>query len=158
MVNAPSKLTSIVKDDTATVVCPVCYLARNTSVKQFRHKQHTLKAKCKCGHIFKIALEFRQYRRKQTAMHGKYKLSEPDTRDRAVKIINLSMGGACFEVRGKHDIKTGQKGTINFTLDDHKQTVVLKHVTVRTIQGNYIGCEFLEDRAYQKELGFFLKP
>ena len=150
---------SFVKDDNiTTIVCPSCYSAKTASVKQFRGQKHVLKVKCKCGHTFRIGLEFRRQRRKDTELEGTSRLSPPTLSDDVVKIVNLSMSGACFEVRGKHDIQIGQKGSINFTLNDAKQTPFVKHVTVRSVKGNRIGCEFVEDRAYQKELGFYLRP
>ena len=151
--------TAFVKDgNITTIVCPDCYAAKTASVKQFRGKKHVLKVKCKCGHTFKIGLEFRRQRRKSTELAGTSRLSPPSLGDEVVKIVNLSMSGACFEVPGKHNVQIGQKGSINFTLNDAKQTPFVKQVTVRSVQGNLIGCEFSEDRAYQKELGCFLMP
>ena len=156
--NSPTH-TSFVKDDNiTTIVCPSCYSAKTASVKQFRNRKHVLKVKCKCGHTFRLELEFRRQRRKTTELDGTSQLNSPALGDEVFKIVNLSMSGACFEVSGKHNIQIGQKGSINFTLNDAKQTPFVKDVIVRSIQGNRIGCEFTEDRAYQKELGFYLRP
>jgi len=151
--------TSFVKDDSiTTIVCPRCYSAKTTSVKQFRDQQRKLRVKCKCGYAFKIELEFRRQYRKGTELPGKSELDAPTFDGKIVKIVDLSMSGVRFEVNEMHDIQVGQKGTINFTLDDRQQTVLKKNVTVRSIQGNRIGCEFVKDQAYQKELGFYLRP
>jgi len=151
--------TSFVKDNSVTtIICPHCYSAKTTSVEQFRNKQRKLKVKCKCGYTFKIELEFRRQYRKNTNLHGKSQLDAPTFNGRIGKIVNLSMNGLCFEVQGIHDIQIGQKGSINFTIDDRQETTLIRNVTVRSIQGNQIGCEFIEDRAYQKELGFYLRP
>jgi hypothetical protein len=45
-----------------------------------------------------------------------------------------------------------------FTLDNRKQTVLTKNIIIRTVTGNRIGVEFVEDRAFEKELGFYLLP
>ncbi len=159
MTNNLNATTSLVKDGSkATLVCPTCHFAKAVSVRQFRDKQHRVKIKCKCGHSFKVELEFRRHRRKNTDLPGKSTFDVSVTSGKNIKIVNLSLSGACFEVRGKHNLQIGQKGSINFKLDDYKQTVIIKNATVRSIQGNRIGCEFIEDRAYQKELGFFLRP
>ncbi len=151
--------TSFVKDDSiTTIVCPRCYSSKTASVKQFRDQQRNLKVKCKCGYTFKIKLEFRRQYRKDTELSGKSQVDAPTFDGKIVTITNLSMSGVCFEVHGIHDIQIGQKGSINFTLDDRKQTVFVKNVTVRSIKGKSIGCEFAKDQAYQKELGFYLRP
>ncbi len=74
------------------------------------------------------------------------------------KVINLSLSGACFELRGIHDLKIGQKGVLIFTLDNRKETVLTKSIFIRSVSGNRIGGEFVEDRAFEKELGFYLLP
>jgi len=149
---------SFVKDnDITTIVCPSCYSAKTTSVKQFRDQRLTLRVKCKCGHVFRIELEFRRQRRKNTELHGISKLHASTFGDGDVKIVNLSLGGVGLEVEGIHNIRIGHKGTISFTLDDRKQSVIMKDIIVRSIQGNNIGCEFVSDKAYEKDLGFYLR-
>ena len=145
-------------DDEATIVCPHCQSAKVISVKQFRNRQHVLKVKCKCKNNFKVQLEFRRHFRKDTDLDGTYDLDAPAIGGGMVKITNLSLSGTCFEVRGVHDIKIGQNGSINFTLDNRKQTVFFKSVTVRSVRGNSIGCEFSDAQAFEKELGFYLRP
>ncbi len=140
------------------IVCPACDAARTISVAQFRHRQHVIKVKCKCGFRFKVYLEFRRHFRKSTDLEGMYDLVPPAVGGGKAKVVNLSLGGACFEVRGIHDLKVGQTGSLHFTLDNRKETVLFKKVVIKTVIGNRIGCQFVEDRAYQKELGFYLLP
>lgn len=142
----------------ATIICPKCNLAKTISVTQFRNRQHLLKVKCKCGNRFKIQLEFRRHYRKDTDLTGTYELKTPATGGGLVKISNLSLSGVCFLVRGIHNIKTGQRGTLNFTLDNRKQTVLFKNVIIRSVDKGRIGCEFVDDQAFEKELGFYLRP
>ena len=140
------------------IVCPACDTAKAISVKQFRHRLHLIKVKCKCGHLFKVHLEFRRHFRKPTDLEGTYDLNPPAIGGGKIKVINLSLNGACFEVRGIHDMQAGQKGSLVFTLDNRKETVLFKKVIIKTVTANRIGCEFVEDRAYEKELGFYLLP
>jgi predicted Zn finger-like uncharacterized protein len=159
MTNLPSTPKSFVKpDDEAMIVCPSCNTARTISAAQFRHRQHLIKVKCKCGHRFNVSLEFRRYFRKPTDLEGIYDLNPPASGGGKIKVINLSLSGACFEVRGIHDLQTGQMGSLHFTLDNRKETVLFKKVIIKIVNGNRIGCEFLEERAYEKELGFYLLP
>ncbi|MCK5517080.1 MAG: PilZ domain-containing protein [Desulfobulbaceae bacterium] len=149
---------SFVKDnDITTIVCPSCYSAKTTSVKQFRNQQLALRVKCKCGHTFKIELEFRRQRRKSTELQGDTKLGTTLFDNTNVKVTDLSLGGARLEIQGIHDIQVGDTGTISFTLDDRKKSILLKNIVVRSVQENRIGCEFISDKAYEKDLGFYLR-
>lgn len=159
MTNQPATQKSFVKsDDQAMIVCPTCDTAKAISVAQFRHRLHLIKVKCKCGHLFRVHLEFRRHFRKPTDIEGTYDLRPPATGGGKVKVINLSLSGACFEVRGLHDMKIGQEGSLVFTLDNRQETVLFKKVIIKTVNANRIGCEFVQDRAFEKELGFYLLP
>ncbi len=159
MLTPPSSQKSFVKSgDEATIVCPQCNSAKIIAVRQFRQRLHMLKVKCRCGHIFKVQLEFRRHYRKDTDLQGIYDSTGPAASGGKAKVVNLSLGGACFELRGVHDLKIGQKGTLVFTLDNRKETILTKNVIIRMVDGNRIGSEFVEDRAFEKELGFYLLP
>lgn len=144
--------------DKAMIVCPACDSAKQISATQFRHRQHIIKVKCKCGHLFKVHLEFRRHFRKETELEGTYDSSLPASGGGKIKVTNLSFSGACFEVRGIHNLQIGQQGSLVFTLDDRKETVLFKKVIIKNVSGHQIGCQFIEDRAYEKELGFYLLP
>ena len=150
---------SIVKEgDKATIVCPECDSNKTVAVGQFRHRQHSLKVKCKCGHTFRVQLEFRRDIRKELELEGVFDFTDPSRRGGRTTIVNLSLSGACFEVRGKHDLQVGQKGSLVFTLDNRKQSVLIKKVIVKSVVGNKIGCEFVKDKAFDTDLGFYLRP
>lgn len=148
-----------VKDDNqATIVCPECNMTKTISVRDFRHKQHVVKIKCRCSHVFRLQLEFRRHFRKDTELQGTYELDPPAVGGGMTTIVNLSLSGVRIRVNGLHDLKVGQKGSMVFTLDNRKETVLAKQVIIRSVQGNLIGCEFVQDQAYTKELGFYLLP
>lgn len=154
----PTNKTFVKDDSQATIVCPECSSAKTISVEEFRNKQHILKVKCKCGNSFSLQLEFRQFFRKDTDLHGVYDVAPPARGGGIASIINLSLSGACFEVRGVHGLEVGHKGSLVFTLDNRKETVLYRQVVIRTVDKNRIGCQFVEDRAFDKELGFYLLP
>lgn len=139
------------------IVCPSCCSARTISVRQFRHHLHLLKVKCRCGHSFRVQLEFRRHYRKPTELNGTFDAAPPASGGGFARILNLSLSGACFEFRAMHDLKVGQKGKLLFTLDNRKQTVLSKNVCIRSVDGNRIGSEFISDRAFDKDLGFYLR-
>lgn len=159
MTNLTSINKTFVKEDSqATIVCPECSSAKTISVEEFRHRRHVLKVKCKCGHTFSLRLEFRQFFRKDTDLQGVYDTTPPARGGGIATIVNLSLTGACFEVRGVHGLEIGHKGSLVFTLNNRKETVLYRQVIIRSVDGNRIGCEFVDDRAFDKELGFYLLP
>lgn len=149
--------THVTPENLATITCPFCKMARTISVAQFREGKHELKIKCKCGKHFKLKLEFRRSYRKETDLDGTYEATDHTTGG-IVKIHDLSLGGARFEVRGVHDIQPGNKGSLVFTLSDRNATVIAKDVTIKSVRGNEIGCEFADTQAYDRDLGFYLMP
>lgn len=158
MQDSPNQERTFVKDDdVAIIVCPDCSAAKSISVTQFRNAQHTVTVKCKCGHSFKVLLDFRQSYRKPTNLTGTFAMRPPAVGGGLVKIRNVSLTGLCFEVHGVHDIKIGQKVDIEFTLDNRKETHIKKKAIIRSVRGHLIGCEFHQDQAFEKDLGFYLR-
>ncbi len=149
--------TFVKDDDAAIIVCPTCSAAKSISVIQFRNAQHTITVKCKCGATFKVLLDFRQSYRKPTNLTGTFAMLPPATGGGLVKIRNVSLSGLCFEVHGVHHILIGQKALVEFTLDNRKETLIKKQVTIRSVRGHAIGCEFHQDQAFEKDLGFYLR-
>lgn len=156
--HSPTNKTFVKEDNQATIVCSACSSVKTISVKKFRHKQHVLRVKCKCGNSFSLQLEFRQFFRKNTDLQGVYDANPPARGGGIATIVNLSLSGACFEVRGLHNLQIGHKGSLVFTLDNRKETVLYRQVIIRTVDENRIGCQFVEERAFDKELGFYLLP
>jgi hypothetical protein len=149
---------SFVKEDgQVTIVCPQCNSLKTVPVAQYRERQHKLKVKCSCSHVFKVNLDFRQCYRKPTSLTGTYNMFPPATGGGLAKIHNLSLSGICFEVKGIHNLRTGQKGYIDFTLDNKKTTHLHKEFIIRSVQDNIVGCEFKKDAAFEKELGFYMR-
>ncbi|MBU1139179.1 MAG: PilZ domain-containing protein [Proteobacteria bacterium] len=146
-------------NDTALIRCPQCDLIKDIAVGKFRDNKHTLKTRCSCGHAFVIALDFRKTYRKPTKIEGIYNLTGPPTSGGGrMLVFNISRSGVGFSVSGHHNINVGQKATINFTLDNKKQTKLCKEVIIRSVRENNIGCEFLDPGDIGKDLGFYLQP
>ncbi len=139
-----------------TVVCPYCQVVKAVCVLKYRDRHELLKVKCVCGKIFTISLEFRRHYRKSTELEGSFECLPPAASGGRMRIVNLSLEGACFEVNGLHNLKEGARGTMVFTLDDRKKTVITKKMVIRNVTGKRIGCQFVEERAFEKELGFYL--
>ncbi|MBM9537778.1 PilZ domain-containing protein [Desulfobulbus alkaliphilus] len=143
---------------TATLICPACGAVRNVSAERFRHGRHVITARCRCRHVYNILLDFRRHYRKKTNLPGTYEiLSEGGVGGGIIHIINISRGGLGFTVSGLHRIEKDQLLLVEFQLNDKKQSVLKKRATVKSVQQNVIGCQFMEDAAMEKALGFFLQ-
>lgn len=173
------KKSFVKADDTATIHCPECQLAKTVAVGKFRSIRHTIKARCACGHSFFVSLDFRKCYRKNTALDGRYDTQTPEIDTRIWKktkltgtystqppafgnghmvVTNISCGGFQFTIPGSHTLKVGQQIRITFTLDDRKQTEISKRVIVQSITDNIIGCRFADDEPLEQALRFYLFP
>ncbi len=142
----------------SSISCPACGLVREASVAKFQNQRHVLSVKCKCGTNFKVHLEFRKFFRKNTDLEGVYTILPPDSGGGLAQIKNISRSGIGFCVSGKHTIQTGQNAKVKFTLDNRKSTTLDKFVIIKSVNDNYIGCAFIENQDFEKELGFYLQP
>ena len=72
-------------------------------------------------------------------------------------VTNISQGGAGITLSDVHELQIGCLLKISFNLDDRKKTPIEKKAIIRSITGNYIGCQFTDKDLYEKEIGFYLK-
>jgi hypothetical protein len=166
-------------DDTATIHCPVCQLAKTVDVGKFRTSKHTITARCACGQAIPVSLEFRKHYRKKTTLPGTYEaqvsksddkhwkktnltgvydLQAPATGCGHMQVTNISCGGLQFTTHNTHSIAIGDHARITFTLDDRKQTPIDKRVIVQSIAGDAIGCQFANSETLEQGLRFYLFP
>jgi len=73
-------------------------------------------------------------------------------------VTNVSMSGLGARVIGSHNMQPGVQLEVKFNLNDANNSELRKRVVVRLVNGNYIGCEFLEKDSSDKALGFYLMP
>lgn len=144
-------------DDTVTIVCPACKRPKNASVAAFKNKSHYLKVRCPCENVFRVHLDFRLHYRKKTSLPGMYKSIEGSDSRGSMQVKDISQSGVGITVEGTHFIEKGNTLRVMFELDDKKKTQLDKKVLVQSVEGNFIGCKFIEEQAYEKELGFYLK-
>jgi len=150
--------TFVRDNNTATVICPACNRVKLISAEPYRNKKHVIQARCACGEIFTLRLDFRRHYRKQTSLPGTYSVITPGKPGGGVMHIrNISRVGLGFTVSGRHNLLIGDRIIATFQLNDRKQTKLRKEGIVRSIIGNYIGCQFPPDDPIEKALGFYLQ-
>lgn len=140
----------------AAIVCPECNLAKIVSVHKFKKRLYKLRVRCTCSHKFLAKLDYRQNYRKNVNLVGTI-TDLTDTTEEVVQIINVSMGGICFKVTGRHDFEIGLQGKIHFFLDDKRKTEMNKRIRIKSIIDQRICCEFIHDLAFERDLGFYLR-
>lgn len=145
-------------DNTATIVCPACNKAKTVSAEPYRNKS-VLKVRCSCGEHFSLRLDFREHYRKETSLPGTYTITTPGkVGGGVIHIHNISREGIGFTVTGLHHLEKGLELILDFQLDDKKKTQLRKEAIVRLVEKDYIGCQFVENAAEEKALGFYLRP
>ena len=150
---------AFVREDGTTVLkCPFCRHARTVSVEKIKDKKKVIKVKCSCQKSYSVSLELRKMYRKDASLKGSYvNLSQKNVSGIMI-VKDVSMGGIGFQAVGGNRIKNKDELRVTFTLDDTHSSVIKKHVVVRIVRDQFVGCEYLHAQEYDKALGFYLLP
>lgn len=158
------------KDAAVKLSCPECHDVKNVPVSALKNR-FDFKAKCPCGTIFRVQLEFRKRFRKQTEFPGYYEKVTPETlwgntrwetisHDAAIincRVGNLSSHGLGLHIAdADHPIVKDDLLKVVFILDNSAGTVIEKKSVVRSVAGDYIGCEFTDEEKDDTKIGFYL--
>ena len=109
--------TVFVNDENMALInCPHCESIKQVPVAKFKGEKHTLKAKCACGEVFQVNLNFRKNARKKTDLPGNcHKASEHKSLAVECRIVNLSFRGIGIHLQivrvalGVHDRATAER-------------------------------------------------
>ena len=122
----------------ATIICPKCGLKKNMDVTDFKDTHKKLKAKCRCGEVFPLTLEFRKHYRKKVRLHGEYLIQGKNEKG-AINIEDISLGGIRFASLEPHYISTNDTVELKFTLDNPLRTKVREPVKIKRIDARNVG-------------------
>ena len=151
-------------DNTATLMCPNCQNTRIVDVSKYLRPDapSKLKAKCKCGHTYVVALEKRKYFRKETQLEGIYRytvsnsvVSSAEVQGRLM-VINISKTGMRLKFNSMPRFQVGDLINVEFRLDDSKKSLISRNVYVRNMKGLFIGVEYASQPSLDSALGFYL--
>ena len=143
--------------DEGTVTCPHCEKSKRLSFIKQKTSREPLRVKCACGSPFKTIVELRNYYRKKTRLQGHY--TTPDNnKSGSIIIEDLSFIGLGFRTRLPHSLQADEVIDLRFVLDNKVHSEVQKKAIVRRIQGYFIGAQFCDLKAFDKELGYYLTP
>lgn len=71
-------------------------------------------------------------------------------------VENISFSGIGIRSPFVDKIKVGDRIEVSFNLDDARNSTVERIAVVKHVNGHFAGVEFLQDRSYDKLLGFYL--
>ena len=149
-------------DQTATFVCPKCRKTRLVDVSPYlAHKNMIrLKAKCPCGHIYKVFIDIRKKFRKLTRLLGTYKCGPNESLSKEytgeLTVENLSYSGLRIKLQTMPRFKVDDILLVDFHLDDKNRSRIQTKTIVRNIKGLHAGLEYVSQQSLNKELGFYL--
>ncbi len=140
----------------AMLICSKCGFAKNIDVTNFRNSKKRLKAKCKCGEIFRITLEFRKHYRKNVRLPGEYIVERKGEKGEII-IRDLSLSGIRFESLNQHQILPGDTLDVKFNLDNPMKSEICKRAKVIWVRDRIVGAHYSDSKSYEKDLGFYLR-
>ena len=140
-----------------TIICPKCGLEKIIDVTKFKDTHKRLKARCRCGEVFRFTLEYRRHYRKKVSLAGEYVVQGKDERGEVI-IEDISASGIRFASLKPHFISRNDIVDLKFTLDNPMKTQIQELVKIIWIIDLNIGAEFINPKSLENNLGFYLKP
>ena len=139
-----------------TITCPKCGLKKNADVTNFKDTHKRLKAKCKCGEVFRLSLDFRKYLRKNILLTGEYYLPEKDEQGQVI-IEDISTNGINFATLKPHNFSKNESVELKLTFDDLIGTEIHTFVKIKWISDRNVGAQFTNPKSLEKDLGFYMR-
>jgi hypothetical protein len=140
----------------ATVICHKCGLHKNIKVTKFKDTNKRLKAKCKCGAVFQLTLEFRKNYRKKVRLVGEYFFKKKAERGN-ILIENISGTGIRFSTLNPNNFIKDDTVELKFTLDNPMRTEIKGLVKIIWVNDLNIGAQYINPRSFTSKLGFYIR-
>jgi len=143
--------------DTARLTCPECRRTKLLQLSEYKLMKRITRVRfsCSCGHVYFVALEKKSGRDKETHLAGTY-VSRGSVRCAGKMVVKrLNSNGLTLKTNLEQKLPAGIHLVLEFVLDDAKQSVVKKEVTVLARKGQYLTAEFTEKEHYDN-LGPYL--
>ena len=145
------------KHDDGTITCPNCQKSKRANLAAQKGRREVLKVKC--------GVWLRLWHHHRSAQV----LSEKDAIAWALHCVwdqCIRQHGGRRPVIHRHRIpdtraaylQLGDLVEVRFLLDDQRKSELCKKATIKRIRDRFIGAEFCDFKAYDKELGFYLMP
>jgi len=129
-----------------TITCPKCGLEKNINVFKFKDTHKRLKAKCKCGEVFRLTLDFRKHYRRKVQLDGEYFVQEKEEKGE-ILIEDISMTGIRFVSLKPHNISRNDTVELKFTLDYPMRKEITELVKIVWIIDLTVGAEYIDPKS-----------
>jgi PilZ domain len=142
------------ENNQARIVCHKCGINKNLDVTKFKDTHKRLKAKCRCGEVFRLILDFRRHYRKNVRLAGEYFVQEKDEKGE-ILIEDISMTGINFATLKPHNFSKDDTVELKFTLDNPMKTRVQESVKIIRIIDRNVGAQYINQSRMQR-IWFFV--
>ena len=139
-----------------TIICPKCGLERKIDVTKFKETHKRLKARCRCGEVFRFTLEYRRHYRKKVRLAGEYLVQGKDERGEVI-IEDISASGIRFASLRPHFISRNDIVELKFALDNPTKTRVQKLVKIIWTRDQDMGAQFNDPKSIERDFDAYLK-
>ena len=139
-----------------TIICPKCGFSKIFDTTKYNNVHWRFKAKCRCGEVFGLTLEFRKHYRKKVTLPGEYIIQRKGEKGE-IMIEDLSMGGVRFENLGPHQISIDDILELTFKLDNPSRSEIHKIGSVIWVRDRMVGSMYSEPKGNDKDLGFYMR-
>lgn len=133
------------------VICPKCGLEKSINVLKFKKTHKRLKANCKCGEVFRFALNFRKHHRKKVMLSGEYFIYEKKVRD-DIFIKDISKSGINFITYKEHNFSKDDTIELKLALDDQMDPEIHASAKIKWINDRNVGAQFNDPKSLEKDL------
>ena len=137
------------ENNQARINCHKCGINKNLDVTKFKDTHKRLKAKCRCGEVFRLTLDFRRHYRKKVQIVGECFIQRNNERD-DIAIIDISMSGINFMTFKPHNLSIDDTVELNFTLDNPLRTKVREPVKIKRIAGRNVGAQYINQNRMRR--------
>ncbi|MBU0769074.1 MAG: PilZ domain-containing protein, partial [Proteobacteria bacterium] len=122
----------------------------------FKDTHKRLKAKCRCGEIFRLTLEYRKHSRKKVRLRGEYFVQGKDEKGEII-IEDISASGIRFASLKPHYISRNDTVELKFNLDNPMKTQIQELVKIIWIIDHNVGAEYVDPKSLEKDLEIYLQ-
>ena len=129
-----------------TIICPKCGSEKKIDVTNFKDTNKKLKAKCRCGEVFRFTLDFRKHYRKNVRFPGEYIVKGKDERGEVI-IDNISADGIRLVSLKPHNFSVDDTIELKFTLDDPTRTKIQELVKIVWVTDRNVGAQYIDPKS-----------
>jgi hypothetical protein len=141
-------MKTVYVDDTnrVRIICPKCGFEKDIDVTNFKDTHKRLKAKCRCGEVFRLTLEYRKHYRKKVRLPGEYLIQGKNEKGEII-IEDISDSGVRFASLKPHYISRNDIVELKFTLDNPMRTQIQELVQIIWIIDRNVGAKFIDPKS-----------